>query len=65
MKSVIYFILVFVFVLGEGNAFAYLNPSSGTGLVAFLVAVAAGLIFYSRKIFYALKSLFKGRDQHK
>lgn len=58
MKSIIYFTLVFMLVFGT-NAFAYLNPSSGTGLVAFLVAIAAGLIFYSKKIFYGIKSLFK------
>ncbi len=60
MKSIIYFSLVFTFIVGGGiNAYAYLNPSSGTGLIAFLVAIAAGLIFYSKKIFYGIKSLFK------
>ncbi len=58
MKSIIYFTLVFTLVLGT-NAFAYLNPSSGTGLIVFLVAIAAGLIFYSKKIFYGIKNIFK------
>lgn len=60
MKSITYFVLVFMLIMGGGNsAFAYLNPSSGTGLIAFLVAIAAGLIFYSKKIFYGIKNLFK------
>lgn len=58
MKSILYFTSVITFVMC-GSAFAYLNPSSGTGLIAFLVAIAAGLIFYSKKIFYGIKSLFK------
>lgn len=58
MKSIIYFSLIFTFIAGGGiNAYAYLNPSSGTGLIAFLVAIAAGLIFYSKKIFYGIKHL--------
>lgn len=60
MKSILYFTLVITFIMGGGNsAFAYLNPSSGTGLIAFLVAIAAGLIFYSKKIFYGIKNIFK------
>lgn len=58
MRSILYFTLVITFVM-SGSAFAYLNPSSGTGLIAFLVAIAAGLIFYSKKIFYGIKNLFK------
>ncbi len=58
MKAVLYLASVMVFVISS-NAWAYLNPSSGTGLIAFLVAVAAGLIFYSKKIFYGIKNLFK------
>lgn len=50
MKSVLYFTLVITLVMSQ-SAFAYLNPSSGTGLIAFLVAIAAGLIFYSKKSF--------------
>ena len=64
MKSILYFTLIFTFVIGN-NAFAYLNPSSGTGLIAFLVAVAAGLIFYSKKIFYGIKNLFKKNKDNK
>ena len=58
MKSILYFTLVITFVM-SGSAFAYLNTSSGTGLIEFLVAFAAVLIFYSKKIFYGIKSLFK------
>lgn len=58
MKSILYFTLVITLVMSQ-SAFAYLNPSSGTGLIAFLVAIVAGLIFYSKKIFYGIKSLFK------
>ena len=58
MKSVLYFTLVITFVMSQ-SALAYLNPSSGTGLIAFLVAIAAGLIFYSKKIFYGIKHLLK------
>ena len=57
MKSVLYFTLVLTLVMSQ-SAFAYLNPSSGTGLIAFLVAIAAGLIFYSKKIFYGIKYIF-------
>ena len=59
MKSITYFVLVFMLIMGGNSAFAYLNPSSGTGLIAFLVAIAAGLIFYSKKIFYGIKNIFK------
>lgn len=58
MKSILYFTLVITLIMSQ-SAFAYLNPSSGTGLIAFLVAIAAGLIFYSKKIFYGIKKLFK------
>lgn len=58
MKSVLYFTLVLTLVMNQ-SAFAYLNPSSGTGLIAFLVAIAAGLIFYFKKIFYGIKHLLK------
>ena len=58
MKSVLYFTLVLTLVMSQ-SAFAYLNPSSGTCLIAFLVAIAAGLIFYSKKIFYGIKNIFK------
>ncbi len=58
MKSIFYFTLLITFVISQ-SAFAYLNPSSGTGLIAFLIAIIAGLIFYSKKIFYGLKHLFK------
>ena len=58
MNSVLYFTLVLTLVMSQ-SAFAYLNPSSGTGLIAFLVAIAAGLIFYSKKIFYGIKNIFK------
>lgn len=58
MTQIIYLSLIMTLVVSE-TAFAYLNPSSGTGLIAFLVAVAAGLVFYSKKIFYGIKNLFK------
>ncbi len=61
MKAVLYLAAVMTLVVNS-NAYAYLNPSSGTGLIAFLVAVAAGLIFYSKKIFYGIKHLFKKDD---
>ncbi|MGL4561567.1 MAG: hypothetical protein ACRCVW_06595 [Brevinema sp.] len=35
---------------------AYLDPNSGSGLVAFVIAILAGLAFYGKKIFYALKN---------
>lgn len=63
MKSILYFTLVITFVM-SGSAFAYLNPGSGTGLIAFLVAIAAGFVFYSKKIFYGIKNLFK-KDKNK
>lgn len=63
MKSIVYFTLVITFVM-SGSAFAYLNPSSGTGLIAFLVAIAAGFVFYSKKIFYGIKNIFK-KDKNK
>ena len=63
MKQIIYLLTIMVFLI-TNNAYAYLNPSSGTGLIAFLVAIAAGLIFYSKKIFYGIKNLFK-KDKNK
>ncbi|MGL4393636.1 MAG: hypothetical protein ACRCS8_00190 [Brevinema sp.] len=35
---------------------AYLDPNSGSGLLAFVIAIAAGLGFYGKKIFYAIKN---------
>lgn len=60
MKSVLYFTLVITLVMSQ-SAFAYLNPSSGTGLIAFLVAIAAGLIFYSKKNLLWYKASFEKR----
>ena len=51
MKGIIYFSFIFMFVL-VGNANAYLDPNSGGGLIAFLVAIFAGIAFYFKKIFY-------------
>ncbi|MGL5253617.1 MAG: hypothetical protein ACRC9L_01115 [Brevinema sp.] len=50
--------LVFLFV-AVNQAHAYLDPNTGSGLIAFLVAILAGLIFYGKKIFYTLKNKFK------
>ncbi len=49
---------VFIFV-ASNQAHAYLDPNSGSGLVAFLVAICAGLIFYGKKIFYTIKNKLK------
>ncbi|MGL5720948.1 MAG: hypothetical protein ACRCY4_00900 [Brevinema sp.] len=57
MKSISLF-LVFLFV-AITQAHAYLDPNTGSGLIAFLVAILAGLIFYGKKIFYTLKNKFK------
>lgn len=59
MKNIVYFGLIFTFVLAQ-SAFAYLDPNSGSGLIAFLVAILAGIAFYFKKIFYGIKRIFTG-----
>lgn len=62
MKGIIYFSFIFMFVL-VGNANAYLDPNSGGGLIAFLVAIFAGIAFYFKKIFYKIKRIFTGKKE--
>lgn len=38
---------------------AYLDPNTGSGLIAFIVAIFAGLLFYGKKIFYFAKNKLK------
>lgn len=58
MTNIIFLVSVLIFSTVT-NAHAYLDPNSGTGLIAFLVAIFAGIAFYSKKIFYGIKSLFR------
>lgn len=62
MKAIIYFSFIFMFIL-TGNAYAYLDPNSSGGLIAFLVAIFAGIAFYFKKIFYKIKSIFTGKKE--
>lgn len=55
---IIYLSSVFTFILAS-NAFAYLDPNSGGGVIAFLVAILAGIAFYAKKIFYGIRNIFK------
>ena len=52
---------VFVFIAAN-QTHAYLDPNSGSGLIAFLVAICAGLAFYGKKIFYTIKNKAKKDD---
>lgn len=58
MTNIIFLVSVLILATVV-DAHAYLDPNSGTGLIAFLVAIFAGIAFYSKKIFYGIKSLFK------
>lgn len=49
---------IFMFVMAN-QTHAYLDPNSGSGLIAFLVAIFAGLLFYGKKIFYTIKNKLK------
>lgn len=55
---IIYLSSIFTFILAS-NAFAYLDPNSGGGVIAFLVAILAGIAFYAKKIFYGIRNIFK------
>lgn len=51
--------------LSEHIVYGYLDPGSGAGLIAFLVAILVGLLFYSKKIFYKIRSKNKESDASK
>lgn len=63
-KSIFYFLTLFLLVF-VNQLEAYLDPNSGTGLIAFLVAIFAGIAFYAKKIFYALRRFFTGKSAPK
>lgn len=63
MKNIFYLSAIITFFLAS-NAYAYLDPNSGSGLIAFLVAIAAGIAFYFKKIFYGIKNLFRKKDNN-
>ncbi len=57
MKLVLALTISFMF-LKEHIVFGYLDPATGGGLIAFLVAILAGIAFYWKKIFYKIRSIF-------
>ncbi len=55
MRFLLALTVAFIF-LKEHLVFGYLDPASGGGLIAFLVAIGVGFAFYGKKIFYKLRS---------
>ena len=53
-----YYILSLVFlILYSSNAYAYIDPSSGSAIVAAIVGFFAAIIWNIKKIWYKLKNI--------
>ena len=52
--------IVIVLIALMDNAFAYLDPSTGSLLVSSIVAIFASAIFFIKNLFYKLMALVSG-----
>ena len=57
------FLLLAILCVKENIVYGYLDPSTGGGILAFIVAIAVCIAFYSKKIFYGIKNIFVKKDK--
>jgi len=50
-------------IASTGTALAYVDPGSGSLIIQMLIAGVVGALFYFRKAFHSLCSLFRSKDK--
>lgn len=57
---------IFVIVLGLKSlpAFAYIDPGAGSIMIQVFVGVFAGVLFFIKRKFYIIKTLFNRKKQN-
>ncbi|MBK5276444.1 MAG: hypothetical protein JJE30_15545 [Desulfuromonadales bacterium] len=55
--------VLLITIASAGNAMAYVDPGSGSLILQMLIAGVVGALFYFRKAFHSLCSLFRRKDK--
>lgn len=53
------FKILLVILFFSGEAFAYIDPGSGSAITAAIIAFLSGIYFYIKKYFYKIKNFLK------
>ena len=54
-----HYLMVFLILIYPINAYAYIDPGSGSAITAAIIAFLSGLYFYIKKYYYMIKNFFK------
>jgi hypothetical protein len=53
------FKILLVLLFFSSEAFAYIDPGSGSAITAAIIAFLSGIYFYIKKYFYKIKNILK------